>query len=1031
MRSRLPRLILFAIAVLTLPAALRAQNFGQNKVTYRDFDFREMHTQHFDIYYYPAESVATADIARMAERWYVRHSQSMRDTFSKKPIVLYDDANAFSQGNIVPIPLGGPIGGVTEGLRNRAIIPISPEYAWTDHILGHELEHVFQYDIAENTHGPGGGGVAATNRVPQWGIEGMAEYMSVGRNDPNAAMYPRDAILRNDIPSFKQLQSGRYFIYPWGQIIWAYIGGRYGDDVIPRIYRQALRGGWESAVRSVLGITSDSLSKEWHASLRATVTPQLNGLVRPENVGVRLLAPYNKKGPDYDVGPALSPDGKYVSFYTQRGIFQTDLFVADAATGKTIKKLTSINSTPHYDALNFASSGGSWSPDGKRLAVGVYAKGKEVIAIFNLDKGGIERRIDVPEVTTTEDLAWSANDQLAFSGSHGGISDLYVYDMKTGKTTQLTNDRYAQIQPAWSPDGRLLAYATDSGDGTDFDKLEYAKLHIAIRDMTTGTTRNLQLFPGAKALNPQFAPDGKNLYFVSDRNGISDIYRLNLETGDIAQITRIATGVTAILPLGAMMSVASKTGRLMFDVFVKGGFELHRLDPEMAPGTPLIAGQSDTASVGILPPVDLPGGGAVSSRIADATAGLPPEREYPTGPYHPSFGLEFLGSSGVGVAVGGPFGGGVAGGVSAYFGDELENNIIAAQLAGSGTLQDFGGSLLYLNQSHRIIYGASIGHIPYLTGGTFVSDTTLPTSTGGSTPGTVVHQLFERTFYESANVFAQYPFSQYRRFELGAGYSYVHYSITQDTYVTDQFGNILAENFNQGFPGTPHGLSLWQTSLAYVTDYATFGFTSPIAGARYRFEVDPTFGNLLFTTALLDYRRYLFAKPVTFAFRLIHYGRYGRDAEDSTTLFPLYVGDPYFIRGYDINTFNINECTGPGVANGACPALDRLFGSKIATANFEIRFPVTGISGYGLINFPYLPIDVAPFVDAGVAWYNHDTPTFNLSANSSAREPVISSGISTRINVLGYIVAEVFWAYPFMRPQQKSGIFGFQILPGW
>jgi hypothetical protein len=44
---------------------------------------------------------------------------------------------------------------------------------------------------------------------------------------------------------------------------------------------------------------------------------------------------------------------------------------------------------------------------------------------------------------------------------------------------------------------------------------------------------------------------------------------------------------------------------------------------------------------------------------------------------------------------------------------------------------------------------------------------------------------------------------------------------------------------------------------------------------------------------------------------------------------------------------------------------------------------------------------------------------------------VFSSGISTRINVLGYIVAEVFWAYPFQRPMQKSGIWGFQILPGW
>jgi Tol biopolymer transport system component len=1027
MHSRITRLTLLTVAAL-VPAAVQAQYFGQNKVTYRNFDFREMHTQHFDVYYYPAESIAVTDAARMAERWYARHSQTMRDTFAKKPLLFYSDAPAFSQQNIVEIPLGGATGGVTEPLRNRAILPMSPVPAMTDHVLGHELVHVFQYDIAENNRGPGGG-YQATNRIPLWAIEGMAEYLSLGRDDPNSAMYLRDAVERKDIPQLRKLGRDFHFIYRWGQIFWAYVGGKYGDDVIPRIWRQALRTGWEPAVRSVLGVSSDSLSREEAAAIRREVTPQLNGLVRPENVGHRLLQPMSSRFPDIDLGPAVSPDGKYVSFFTLRGLFQIDLYVADVETGKIVHKLTTINSTPHFDALNFGGSGGSWSPDSKHLAVGVYSKGKEMIGIFNTN-GGLERKIDIPQVTTAEDIAWSNEDKLAFSGSHGGISDLYVYDMKTGQTTQLTDDKYADIQPAWSPDGKLLAYVTDSGT-TDFDKLKWGQLHIVIRDMTTGVTRQFQTFANAKAISPQFAPDGKSIYFIADRNGISDVYKESIETGEISQITRIATGVQGILPQSAALSVASRSGRLLFDVFIREGYELHSLDPETAGGTPLIAGQGDTTSDAVLPPTDVPGGGAVTARVADATTGLPPEREYPTGPYHPAFGLEYLGSPGVGVAVGGPYGTGLAGGISAYFGDQLENNVIAAQLAGSGQIQQFGGEVLYINQSHRLIYGAAISHIPYLTGGTFVSDTNLPASGGGSVPAEVLHEVYETAFYETAQLFAQYPFSQYRRLELGFNYTYLHYQITQDEYITDQVGNILAANYNIGFPGTPPGLNLWQGSLAYTTDYSTFGFTAPIAGARYRIEADPTFGNLLYTTVLADYRRYIFANPVTFAFRMIHYGRYGRDAEDSTTLYPLYVGDPYFIRGYDYNTFNENECTGPTVANGGCPALDRLFGSKMVAANFEIRFPVTGFAQYGLINFPYLPITVAPFFDAGVAWYDHDTPVFKWSLNTDERVPVFSTGISTRVNVLGYLVAEIFWAYPFQRPMQKSGIWGFQLLPGW
>ena len=96
---------------------------------------------------------------------------------------------------------------------------------------------------------------------------------------------------------------------------------------------------------------------------------------------------------------------------------------------------------------------------------------------------------------------------------------------------------------------------------------------------------------------------------------------------------------------------------------------------------------------------------------------------------------------------------------------------------------------------------------------------------------------------------------------------------------------------------------------------------------------------------------------------------------------------------------------------------------------------VTALERGAVLFFPNLAFALTdgekPFLDAGVAWYNHDTPVFKFSTNSSQRTPVFSSGVSTRINVLGYLVAEIFWAYPFQRPQQKSGIWGFQILPGW
>src|SRR5215208_1402508 len=143
-----------AVAALVAPRPAAAQYFGRNKVQYETFDFRVLRTPRFDIHYYPAESTVVADAARMAERWYARHSQIMRDTFQLKPLIFYADHPDFQQTNVIGGFIGQGTGGVTESIRNRVVMPFTGVYADNDHVLGHELVHVFQYDIAGSA--PGG-----------------------------------------------------------------------------------------------------------------------------------------------------------------------------------------------------------------------------------------------------------------------------------------------------------------------------------------------------------------------------------------------------------------------------------------------------------------------------------------------------------------------------------------------------------------------------------------------------------------------------------------------------------------------------------------------------------------------------------------------------------------------------------------------------------------------------------------------------------------------------------------------------------
>jgi outer membrane protein assembly factor BamA len=212
-------------------------------------------------------------------------------------------------------------------------------------------------------------------------------------------------------------------------------------------------------------------------------------------------------------------------------------------------------------------------------------------------------------------------------------------------------------------------------------------------------------------------------------------------------------------------------------------------------------------------------------------------------------------------------------------------------------------------------------------------------------------------------------------------------------------------------------------TTALVADNSLFGATSPVAGHRSRFEVSPTFGSLRMTNALVDVRRYFMpARFYTFAFRALHYGRYGASSED-TRLIPLFIGYPEFVRGYGIDSFRAGECA----ETSSCPTFDRLVGSRMLVGNFELRFPLLRpFVGANERMYGPLPVEVAFFLDSGVAWNKGEKPTlFN-----GTRKPVSSGGISLRTSLMGFAIAQIDYARPFDRPG-RGWIWGFSLTPGF
>jgi outer membrane protein assembly factor BamA len=210
------------------------------------------------------------------------------------------------------------------------------------------------------------------------------------------------------------------------------------------------------------------------------------------------------------------------------------------------------------------------------------------------------------------------------------------------------------------------------------------------------------------------------------------------------------------------------------------------------------------------------------------------------------------------------------------------------------------------------------------------------------------------------------------------------------------------------------------------------GYTSPFAGTRFRLEASPTIGSLNYQTYLADFRRYAFMQPFTLAFRGIHYGRYGRDS-DSERIGSVFIGDPTLVRGYSYDSFDSSDCrpdAGGSLGNSACPQFDRLLGSRVGVANVEFRIPLFGARGLGVFETAFPPLEIAPFFDAGVAWTGTSAPVWSSKSNSADRTPVMSTGVTSRLNMFGFAILEVYYARPFQRPG-RTGVWGFLLQPGW
>jgi len=1002
-------LLLGSLAFMASPA--QAQYFGRNKVQYEKFDFKVMKTEHFDIFFYPQEQKAVETAARLAERWYKRLSRIFGFEFRRRqPLILYGSHPQFEQTTVIPEILSEGTGGVTEVFKRRIVLPFGGTLAETDHVIGHELIHAFQFDITSQYAGNNRMADSAVMRLPLWFIEGMAEYLSIGPLDPNTSMWIREAVRDKRMPTVKQMASSRYFPYRYGQALWAYIGGRWGDLTVARLLREAGRmGDYEKVMERVLGITVKQLSADWHESLKKDYLPLTATLKEPKDFGPRIIKGSEMAG--YNVSPSVSPDGRRFAFLSSKELFSIELYLADSQTGQVTGKLTKTVVDPHLQSLGFINSTGSWNREGTEFVFGAVSGGRPILALVDVASQKISKEYDFPQLGEILNPSFSPDGtKIVFSALTGGSTDLFIFDRRTNALRALTDDIFGDIHPTWSPDGRSIAFVTDRFS-TDLPTLSPGFYQLALLDPDTGEIKPLAAFSYAKNINPQWSGDSQSLFFLSDQNGISNIYRLDLASGRTTQVTDMYAGVSGISSLSPAISVAAAGNKLVYSAYEGGHFSIYSIDSaEMLAGREVPEAQGQ-ASPAMLSPADRKAS-EVLGLLRNPLFGLPEATQFQVVPYKPQLTLDYVTppSLAIGADRYGTYGGG---GLAMYFSDMLGYHNLAVMGQTSSRLIDTAVLAGYQNSQSRLNWGAVVQRIPYVYG--------YYTEQFGEVygmPAIIDTQYLYHQINYQAGGFAYYPFNPAQRFELGAGIQYINFQNEIWTQAYSYYDGTLLVDIRQSMPSAKD-LVFGYATAALVYDSSIFGATSPLLGQSYRLEVSPNFGTLSFTTILADFRRYIVpVRPFTLAFRLLHYGRYGKSADDER-LWPMYIGWESLVRGYDYYSFDM----------GTDFDFDRIYGSKFAVANFELRFPVFGLLGLGRGYYGVWPLEFLAFYDIGVAWDGQSRPSF-IGGSLTPHRPVSSAGVGLRTNLFGYIVLGIDLVRPFDRPA-AGWIWQLTLMPGF
>ncbi len=538
---RIAGVLIFLFSFSGVGAQRAYETFGRNRVQYKEFDWKYLSSENFDVYFYGDRKKLAMEALQYMESEFDRITDLLGFyPYQKTKVFLYNSITDLQQSNVGLNQNRFNVSGETTFIKpyveiahpgnldefKKELLFKMSNLLVNEMMFGGSLREMFTSSVLLN--------------LPDWFIDGTSQYVAYGWND-EMDDYVRQLVKSKNVNRALRLKDKEASLV--GQSIWNFIVEKYGKSSINNIlnYTRIIRNE-EKSILITLGVPFKQLMVDWREYYIAMGKKVAQSYV-PLSDSVQFTN--QKKHVVTFTTVKISPDGKSVAYaINDRGKFTVK--VKSLENGKETIILSGGNRVIKQ-TVDYRVPLLSWA-DANTLGVIGVKNGQYIFWLYDLKtKTKLPRELD--KFSNIRSFSFSNNGRLVIvSADFEGQNDLFLLSSRKDRTKRLTNDAFDDLDPAFLPNSNTVVFssnrATDSltTDVKALQKLSpYYNLFLFNIDTTTNRLKRV-----TNTLSKDFhahAIDDHNFYYLSDQRGIVNLFHFNMQAGTYSQVSNFDSSI--------------------------------------------------------------------------------------------------------------------------------------------------------------------------------------------------------------------------------------------------------------------------------------------------------------------------------------------------------------------------------------------------------------------------------------------------------------------------------------------------------